>query len=98
MFVVIWKFEVAEEKIAAFEKAYGSQGSWAQLFSQSPRHHGTELLKDAYIAGTYLTVDRWESEQDFREFRASHDADYEKLDRECDELTANESRIGAFVV
>jgi len=98
MFVVIWKFEVADEKVAAFEKAYGSTGSWAQLFGQSPRHHGTELLKDAYIAGTYLTIDRWESEADFRDFRATHDADYEKLDRECDALTESESRIGAFVL
>ena len=36
MFVVVWKFEIAEEKIAVFEAAYGPQGAWAQLFSSSP--------------------------------------------------------------
>ena len=98
MFVVIWELVIAEEKTAAFEAAYGSQGSWAKLFGTSPAHLGTELLKDAYIAGTYLTIDRWESEEAFRAFRKEHDADYEKIDRQCDDLTGKESRIGAFTV
>jgi hypothetical protein len=32
MFVVVWQFEIAEEKIAAFEASYGPAGAWAQLF------------------------------------------------------------------
>ncbi|HEU5351368.1 MAG TPA: antibiotic biosynthesis monooxygenase [Terracidiphilus sp.] len=96
MFVVVWQFEVAEEKISAFEAAYGPQGSWATLFRTSPDYHGTELLRDAYIPGAYLTIDRWTSEQAFRDFRRDHDADYELLDRACDALTARETRIGAY--
>jgi heme-degrading monooxygenase HmoA len=98
MFVVIWQFEVAEEKIAAFEAAYASNGSWAKLFATSPNHLGTELLRDAYIPGNYLTIDRWASEDDFRAFRKEHDADYESLDRACDALTSRETRIGAYTV
>jgi heme-degrading monooxygenase HmoA len=98
MFVVVWQFEVAEEKIAAFEAAYGSEGSWAQLFRTSTRYQGTELLRDAYVPGSYLTIDRWASEGDFRAFRKEHDKEYEKLDRMCDALTAKETRIGAFTV
>ena len=96
MFIVIWQFEVAEENVAAFEAAYGSDGVWAQLFHSSPDHLGTELLRDAYIPGAYLTIDRWTSEEAFRNFRKEHDAAYEKLDRECDALTARETRIGAY--
>jgi heme-degrading monooxygenase HmoA len=96
MFVVVWQFEIAEDKIAAFEAAYGPEGSWAKLFRISPNHLGTELLRDAYIPGAYLTVDRWSSEADFRAFRKQHDQDYEVLDRACDALTTRETRIGAY--
>lgn len=96
MFVVIWQFEIAEEKVPAFEAAYGPQGSWAQLFRSSPHYQGTELLRDAYVPGSYLTIDRWASEEDFREFRKQHDQEYETIDRSCDDLTGRETRIGAF--
>jgi heme-degrading monooxygenase HmoA len=98
MFVVVWQFEIAEEKVAAFEAAYASEGAWAQLFRASPDYLGTELLRDAYIPGNYLTVDRWASEDAFRAFRKDHDADYEALDRACDSLTSSETRIGAYTV
>jgi heme-degrading monooxygenase HmoA len=98
MFVVVWQFEIAEDKIAAFEAAYGADGSWAKLFSSSPDYRGTELLRDAYVPGSYLTVDRWTSEDAFRAFRKEHDADYETVDRSCDALTSKETRIGAYTV
>jgi heme-degrading monooxygenase HmoA len=98
MFVVVWQFEIAEDKVAAFETAYGPEGAWAQLFRHSADYQGTELLRDAYIPGGYLTIDRWQSEEAFRAFRKTHDADYETLDRECDHLTAKESRVGAYTV
>jgi len=98
MFVVVWQFEIAEEKIAGFEAAYGPEGAWAQLFRRSPQYLGTELLRDAYVPGAYLTIDRWASEEDFRAFRREHDGEYEVLDRACDALTAKETRVGAFTV
>jgi len=96
MFVVVWQFEIAEDKIAGFEAAYGPDGAWAKLFRTSPSYLGTELLRDAYIPGNYLTIDRWASESDFRAFRKQHDQDYEVLDRTCDSLTSRETRIGAY--
>jgi heme-degrading monooxygenase HmoA len=96
MFVVVWQFEIAEEKISDFEAAYGPDGAWAKLFRTSPNYLGTELLRDAYVPGTYLTIDRWASEADFRAFRKEHDKDYEAIDRSCDSLTSRETRIGAY--
>jgi len=98
MFVVVWQFEIAEDKIADFESAYSPDGSWARLFRTSPSYLGTELLRDAYAPGFYLTIDRWKSEDDFRAFRREHDQDYEALDRSCDALTSRETRIGAYTV
>jgi heme-degrading monooxygenase HmoA len=98
MFVVVWQFEIADEKIASFEAAYSHDGAWAKLFRTSPSYLGTELLRDAYIPGNYLTIDRWTSEDDFRAFRKEHDDAYETLDRACDALTSRETRIGAYTV
>jgi len=97
MFVILWQFDIAEDKIPGFEAAYGAAGTWAALFARSAEYLGTELLKDAYVPGRYVTVDRWRSEEAFRAFRAAHDPDYEALDRACDPLTGAETRIGAFV-
>jgi heme-degrading monooxygenase HmoA len=96
MFVIVWQFDVAEDHIDAFEAAYGAQGPWTALFARSPEHLSTELLKDAYVPGRFLTIDRWTSEDAFRAFRAEYDSEYEQLDRGCDSVTASELRIGAF--
>jgi hypothetical protein len=98
VFVVVWQFEVADQSVAAFEAAYGPDGSWAQLFRLSNEYLGTELLRDAYVPGVYLTVDRWASEDAFRAFRKGHDSEYEMLDRACDALTSRETRVGAYTV
>ena len=97
MFVILWQFDIAEDQLAAFEIAYGPGGPWSTLFKTAADYLGTELLKDAYVPGRYITIDRWQSEAAFRSFRAQHDHDYEELDRACDSLTASETRIGAFV-
>jgi heme-degrading monooxygenase HmoA len=98
MFVVVWKFEIGEEKMAGFEAAYGPEGAWANLFRNSPDYLGTELLHDAYDRASYLTIDRWTSEEAFRAFRKEHDSEYEVLDRKCDALTSRETRVGAYTV
>jgi len=98
MFVVVWQFEITEEGVPAFEAAYGPEGAWAKLFRTSPHYQGTELLRDAYIPGSYLTIDRWASEEAFRAFRKDHDAEYETIDLASDALTSRETRIGAYTV
>ena len=98
MFIVVWQFEITEENVAAFEAAYGPDGPWSQLFRSSPEYQGTEMLRDVYIPGNYLTIDRWTSEAAFRTFRKEHDAAYESLDRSCDALTSRETRVGAYTV
>jgi heme-degrading monooxygenase HmoA len=97
MFVILWQFDIAEDQVPGFEAAYGAGGTWATLFARSEDYLGTELIKDAYVPGRYVTIDRWRSEEAFRAFRKQHDRDYEALDRSCDSLTASEHRIGAFI-
>jgi len=98
MFVILWQFDIAEDKLAAFEESYGPAGKWAQLFRASSEYYGTELLRDQHVPGRFVTVDRWSSLDAFVAFRRDHDADYEALDRASDSLTSAEVRIGSFEV
>jgi hypothetical protein len=54
------------------------------------------LLKDDAAAGRYLTIDRWETSEDFARFKQMSGTAYEALDRECEGLTTREARIGTF--
>ena len=87
MFVVVWQFEIAEEKIAAFEAAYGPDGSLGSAFSLSPEYKGTELLRDAYESRHLPDHRPLGQRRCFSRFRKEHDTDYETLDRSCDALT-----------
>lgn len=79
-----------------FERRYGPEGDWAQLFRHSPAYHGTELLRDTADPARYLTVDRWDSAATFEEFKRQMAEAYEKLDREREALTASERSVGRF--
>ena len=43
--MIVWRFEVAADRRAEFERAYGSTGDWAQLFARSPDYLGTSILE-----------------------------------------------------
>ena len=58
MFVIIWRYRVAEARRRDFEAAYGPDGDWARLFRQAPGFGGTELLSEG--RGRYVTIDRWD--------------------------------------
>jgi hypothetical protein len=45
--------------------------------------------------GTYLTIDRWETEEAYRTFRDSEAERYAAVDAQCQSLTIEETLIGA---
>jgi heme-degrading monooxygenase HmoA len=94
VYVIVWKYQVAADQRAAFEAAYGNDGVWARFFQRGSGYRGTELLGNE--SGAYLTIDRWESQADCVAFRASHGAEYERIDADCAALTLEESLVGAF--
>ena len=95
-YLAIWEFRVKPESIVDFERAYGPEGSWAQLFRRSPDYIGTELLHDQERAGRYLTIDRWTSHAALRRFKQKFAAEYAALDKECEQLTEFEGLLGDF--
>ena len=44
----------------------------------------------------FLALDYWRWENKFKDFREQHLAEYERLDKESEGLTEQETRLGAF--
>ena len=86
------------EKENEFVQKYGPEGSWARFFKGSSGYIRTELVRDAIDHLRFLTLDYWQTEADFNDFRKQHLAEYESLDQEFEGLTEQETRLGAFQV
>ena len=98
MYVLVWAYEVRAEREEAFARDYAADGLWAQFFARGTGYLGTELLADTAQPLRYLTIDRWTTPDAYAAFRAEHRADYDAIDRRCDELTEQEQFVGAFVL
>ncbi len=94
MIHAIWEFRVAPEHVAEYERNYGPDGAWAQLFRRSPAYHGTELLRDKDDPLRFVTVDKWEDLAPYKAMR--QEEDYKSLDMACEKLTVSERLIGIF--
>jgi heme-degrading monooxygenase HmoA len=97
MFVALWEFEVKPGLEDSFQKIYGPQGSWVQLFRRDPHFRETRLLRDAVHPQVYFTLDYWDSETDYQNFKHNNLDAYESLDRETQNLTLSERHIGCFL-
>ena len=98
MFCYIWEFQVNPLKIDEFESAYGPDGVWTRLFKKAPEYIRTDLLKDPVQTNRYLTVDYWVDRQAYKRFSLDFRAEFESLDRACEEYTKSERHIGEFEV
>jgi heme-degrading monooxygenase HmoA len=97
LFVALWEFEVKPGSEELFEKVYGADGAWAKLFVQDSQYKGTRLVKDVERERVYLTLDFWETREAYEKFKKENAAEYERIDRDCEGLTRNETRIGECV-
>ena len=77
-----------------FEKAYGPEGEWVQLFRRDARYRGTRLLRDVGRERVYVTVDEWESRAAYDEFRQKWAKEYAQIDEKCGMLTSAERPLG----
>jgi heme-degrading monooxygenase HmoA len=93
---IVWRFVAKPDRVAEFEEQYGRDGSWARLFRRSPGYQGTTLLRDSTAPNRYLLWDCWDSLSSFEQFKQQHGADYAALDKQCETLTDEETRLGVF--
>jgi heme-degrading monooxygenase HmoA len=96
MFVIAWQFDVLPGKAEEFEKHYGSQGAWRDLFARNEGYIGTRLLRDSARTHRYVTLDLWASEAAFQDLRDRYKQEYEGLDASLAHLTSAEIHLGSF--
>ncbi len=96
MFVIIWEYQVKHERLAEFEKIYGSHGQWVELFRKGTGFLGTELLHDEKYPYRYITLDRWRSAEDYEKFLLQWQTEYLALGEQCEDLTEHENLLGKF--
>ena len=96
MIYIVWRFTAKPARVADFERHYGSEGTWAQLFRRSPEYQGTTLLRDSVTKNKYLLWDCWDSLASFEKFKKDHGAHYAAVDKQCEQLTEEELKIGVF--
>ncbi len=95
-YVIVWEFRAKPQMEAEFVRHYGPDGSWAQFFRGSNGYIRTELVRDVADHLRFITLDYWETEEEFHRFRQQNQAEYERLDKEFEGLTEQETRLGAF--
>ncbi len=96
MFVILWEFEVKPGSEPAFENAYSAQGDWVRLFRSDPHYRTTYLLKDTSSPRIYFTMDLWDSQHAYENFKnANHEA-YQALDLASEGLTMQERFVSDF--
>ena len=93
MFLTLWEFEVKSGCEELFERAYGPGGDWVELFRRDRRYRGTRLLRDVAQKRVYVTIDMWTSRQAYEEFRENNLAEYARIDRRSEDLTAGEKHL-----
>ena len=93
VFVRVWKYQVPDDRAAAFTAAYAPDGAWGQLYRRAAGFLGTELYRDAARGDRYLTIDRWRDEQDWRSFLHAFGSAYESLDARLEGLAVAEQSL-----
>lgn len=95
-YVYIWEYNVRPESMPEFERLYGPEGAWVELFRRQDGYVRTELYRDTKMPGRYVTIDYWRSEEDCRTFRRVFASEFEALDDRGERLTVAEDLIGEF--
>jgi len=96
MFVALWEYEVKPGCEESFQSAYSAQGDWVRLFQRDPHFRETRLLQDLSRPRFYFTLDYWDSETSFEQFKSANQPAYAAIDRMTEHLTLSERRLSAF--
>lgn len=97
MVTILWEFRVKANRRTEFEEVYGPDGPWDRLFRRSKGYMNSELLCDVSQPDRFITVDHWESLQDYESFQTQWKAEYASLDAQCGGLTESEKLLGRWI-
>jgi heme-degrading monooxygenase HmoA len=91
-YLAVWRYQVREEHRTEFERAYGPDGDWVELFEAGEGYLGSELVRGSAI-GEYLTIDRWASSDAYARFLERRGDDYAARDGRLQHLTDDETLV-----
>jgi heme-degrading monooxygenase HmoA len=97
MMIRVWEYDVPQAATADFERVYGADGAWAQLFSSCDGFEGTELFASVTNPQRYVTVDRFRDEGSWLRFQAEQREAYLALDVQSQGLTLAERELAGPV-
>ena len=98
MIAILWEYSVPLQHVTEFERHYNSAGTWVIFFRKAAAYHGSALLRDDETPGRFMTIDYWDSLEEYQEFSAENEDEYRRIDAMCERLTTSERRIGLFDV
>jgi heme-degrading monooxygenase HmoA len=93
---IIWKYRIKPEHREVFEREYGSSGTWARLFNQSPHYQGSYLHQSEEEIDTYILIDTWVSKQTYEDFKESNARRYNELSDQFASLYHTEENLGNY--
>jgi quinol monooxygenase YgiN len=95
-FAYVWEYIVRDDYVNEFRRVYGPGGEWVELFAQADGYVRTELHRDIDNRNRFLTIDYWVSRERRAQFREEFSAEFDDLDKACEELTVTERFVGDF--
>ena len=95
-YVRVWKFRPPDDREQEFAEAYAGNGAWAALFGKAEGFRGTSLLRPVEPVGWWLTIDRWDSIEQFERFQRDCGDEYRALDAALEGVAGEEQFVGAF--
>ena len=98
MIEVVREYVVREEARGQFELAYGPGGAWSKLLARCPGFRGTTVLRDTKDPRRYLTIDLWDTEDQWEQMLAERQAEYASLDAALGDWTESRTEVGIFRV
>jgi heme-degrading monooxygenase HmoA len=96
VYIIVWEFRVRNDGTPAFIQGYGSAGGWVRLFQRGEGYVGTELTRSVKDPQLFYTLDTWQSEAGYAEFRKAFGDEYRALDESFEGLTEHERLIGTI--
>jgi len=98
MYVDIWEYTVKSDFRNEFLESYGSQGVWAKLFRRGKGYLFTEFLEDNNDTNHFVTIDYWDSVEEYHDLRKTFSGEYDDVDKICRSYTLKERQIGDFAL
>lgn len=98
MIEIVREFIVKEEVQGHFELAFGPGGAWSKLFAQFPGFRGTTVMRDVKNPLRYLTIDLWETVEQWEQMLIEREAEYSELEITFVDWTESRKELGIFKV